>query len=208
MLAITLGKLGSSPLARGLPLELHLITHWFGIIPARAGFTGFLSCGALGPGDHPRSRGVYAAKMRRLSPESGSSPLARGLPERSLDETCEARIIPARAGFTFIPCRSCIRVWDHPRSRGVYVAILRILRQRFGSSPLARGLLRTCRSRHLHRRIIPARAGFTIAGRDCRASPADHPRSRGVYGDHVARPGSAWGSSPLARGLHGEDGED
>ena len=50
-----------------------------------------------------------------------------------------------------------------------------------GSSPLARGLLhRIWGGAHL-RRIIPARAGFTLphAGREF--GRGDHPRSRGVY---------------------------
>ena len=202
MLAITLGKLGSSPLARGLPLELHLITHWFGIIPARAGFTGFLSCGALGPGDHPRSRGVYAAKMRRLSPESGSSPLARGLPERSLDETCEARIIPARAGFTQDVQKSASSPQDHPRSRGVYSGRAEVGIFTAGSSPLARGLRLPGEIAAQVRRIIPARAGFTVTMSPGLAAPGDHPRSRGVYMGRTGRISHEIGSSPLARGLH------
>ena len=32
-----------------------------------------------------------------------------------------------------------------------------------------------------YRRIIPARAGFTVISVRVTATPADHPRSRGVY---------------------------
>ena len=50
--------------------------------------------------------------------------------------------------------------------------------------------------------IIPARAGFTRPTRGQRPSRADHPRSRGVYGQRWCRQGPDRGSSPLARGLH------
>ena len=49
--------------------------------------------------------------------------------------------------------------------------------------------------------IIPARAGFTGLRRRRRRAPADHPRSRGVYGAPSCTGGGAPGSSPLARGL-------
>ena len=52
--------------------------------------------------DHPRSRGVYAA--------------------RAYDHVENPGIIPARAGFT--PRCGALNgcEWDHPRSRGVYHA--------------------------------------------------------------------------------------
>ena len=52
---------------------------------------------------------------------------------------------------------------DHPRSRGVYMDNSHMPQGNMGSSPLARGL----RGPHLGgegcQRIIPARAGFTLA---------------------------------------------
>ena len=53
-----LGVGGSSPLARGLPVDLDLVG---------------------GAGDHPRSRGVYVEEAGGASIADGSSPLARGL---------------------------------------------------------------------------------------------------------------------------------
>ena len=50
---------GSSPLARGLPLELRRQVHKDRIIPARAGFTSEAVGAPLAAEDHPRSRGVY-----------------------------------------------------------------------------------------------------------------------------------------------------
>ena len=51
--------LGSSPLARGLPEQIHSLMDQPRIIPARAGFTA--RCRRCRPrwSDHPRSRGVY-----------------------------------------------------------------------------------------------------------------------------------------------------
>ena len=54
-------------------------------------------------------------------------------------------------------------------------------------------------------RIIPARAGFTTGRRASSWPPPDHPRSRGVYVLEGAPREAVVGSSPLARGLHGED---
>ena len=173
--------LGSSPLARGLPLVPMTRTSARGIIPARAGFTRVRPGRPEGRRDHPRSRGVYRKVLDLPDDVLGSSPLARGLRVRVSAGRPSRGIIPARAGFTGGPGRprSCPR--DHPRSRGVY---------------RGKGLLE---NRGL--RIIPARAGFTHRHDPGAAQPQDHPRSRGVYCVHCAPIVRGWGSSPLARGL-------
>ena len=114
------GGSGSSPLARGLrapPLPPGPLSR---IIPARAGFTCTSHVCCVLRADHPRSRGVYGAFHRRFSAACGSSPLARGLPQRVAGDLHAPGIIPARAGFT----------------AGVLVGVGVLL----GSSPLARGL--------------------------------------------------------------------
>ena len=74
------GRVGSSPLARGLPLGSPWGLVGGRIIPARAGFTwSCLGKSCCGP-DHPRSRGVYSSTSTRICAPGGSSPLARGLP--------------------------------------------------------------------------------------------------------------------------------
>ena len=70
-----------------------------------------------------------------------------------------------------------------------------------GSSPLARGLQRAQVSGGRVDRIIPARAGFTCRARRGSRTPADHPRSRGVYNTDQILLCQLVGSSPLARGL-------
>ena len=172
---------GSSPLARGLQGDEGGWPKPDRIIPARAGFTTTCSTPGGSTRDHPRSRGVYGGSMAVTRPPTGSSPLARGLPEGRAPCGGPARIIPARAGFTHADHRVIERLSDHPRSRGVY------------DLPTHRDLLDP--------RIIPARAGFT-PGRMLRLiSVRDHPRSRGVYRGDDAISGPAEGSSPLARGL-------
>ena len=152
---------GSSPLARGLlraSVEKGLLER---IIPARAGFTRRRSrCGSAG-GDHPRSRGVYDIEDLLAMTEYGSSPLARGLRNRTMFIEYEQRIIPARAGFTSCGATAWAARSDHPRSRGVYAWTACGAGRGGGSSPLARGLLQLDADRAPPQRIIPARAGFT-----------------------------------------------
>ena len=90
---------------------------------------------------------------------------------------------------------------DHPRSRGVYDSSAPPTATAAGSSPLARGLLVDDQAGQGAVGIIPARAGFTPAGRGAARGDADHPRSRGVYVPSGPVRATASGSSPLARGL-------
>mgnify|MGYP000863397108 CR=1 FL=1 len=212
---------GSSPLARGLLvsgqpnwLACRIIparagfTHCWrqgsssaGIIPARAGFTEGGDSPSGGRSDHPRSRGVYHFIGITAVAEQGSSPLARGLPEPGVYGGTHLGIIPARAGFTSSLSILSRIVADHPRSRGVYAALLDEDGEPWGSSPLARGLRVSHNCDRLKVRIIPARAGFTPPSCLGSGSGGDHPRSRGVYPAAHVRSGHQPGSSPLARGL-------
>ena len=156
---------GSSPLARGLLTRFLNATAEKRIIPARAGFTRGADASGEQVEDHPRSRGVYFNGLAERVSVEGSSPLARGLrvpvplPEHPL------WIIPARAGFTTRRYQRASRSRDHPRSRGVYPLISTTALTVGGSSPLARGLQFRARHQCGVRRIIPARAGFTVQHR-------------------------------------------
>ena len=172
-----------------------------GIIPARAGFTAAPSTRKAPSRDQPRPRGVYPRRPPMRLRLRGSSPLARGLPEQ-LTVSGEANgIIPARAGFTTAPRLTRQVCPDHPRSRGVYGTASEAQLNQAGSSPLARGLHRTAQSHVCRRRIIPARAGFTILFHSSVTTALDHPRSRGVYRPMNQEACGPEGSSPLARGL-------
>ena len=176
------GRLGSSPLARGLPprppagargggdhprsrgvyLPALLREHGEeGIIPARAGFTRRSSGPPRTTRDHPRSRGVYLNQSMTSWTAVGSSPLARGLRGVGAAQAPAGRIIPARAGFTSVIMSRAATLKDHPRSRGVYTVDHTLARNISGSSPLARGLRALARGYADPARIIPARAGFT-----------------------------------------------
>ena len=132
--------LGSSPLARGLlPAGAGRLSGG-GIIPARAGFTSWILIMTGIRRDHPRSRGVYSSPDGCRISGRGSSPLARGLLGGVADRRRNTRIIPARAGFTYIDKWGEIKARDHPRSRGVYDDATETISREDGSSPLARGL--------------------------------------------------------------------
>ena len=192
---------GSSPLARGLLGAPLVLRQGVGIIPARAGFTVRHRGARQGRWDHPRSRGVYPGYVTWVGPTPGSSPLARGLHTDRLPAVQGAGIIPARAGFTSLLCRSSTASRDHPRSRGVYSQPDDKGTNAWGSSPLARGLRVSTKDILAGGRIIPARAGFTRLRGAITEQVRDHPRSRGVYvtGPHPRI--RVVGSSPLARGL-------
>ena len=214
---------GSSPLARGLQTQPGRPHPRARIIPARAGFTYIGRYVGLKGADHPRSRGVYVRVIVEQPRRRGSSPLARGLRVAQGIVSITARIIPARAGFTPATGRTAGHARDHPRSRGVYVVLSILVLTVSGSSPLARGLPGTCRTRRTTRgiiparaglrqpveglelvvRIIPARAGFTRRVHLFLFGSRDHPRSRGVYARYRSLNGTSFGSSPLARGLPG-----
>ena len=93
---------GSSPLARGLRRRRVGQFFWDRIIPARAGFTSSPPSTSSTPSDHPRSRGVYSPAYALSPIASGSSPLARGLPNLVTPMFWKTGIIPARAGFTVV----------------------------------------------------------------------------------------------------------
>ena len=194
---------GSSPLARGLRTSARAALRAPRIIPARAGFTRCSCASSVSARDHPRSRGVYRIMSSTSARADGSSPLARGLPDRSQHPAGGPGIIPARAGFT--PWTSSSGSWsaDHPRSRGVYNASTKASSASGGSSPLARGLLRYESEGRSPSGIIPARAGFTPRPVRPSRPSSDHPRSRGVYASASSSQSSVVGSSPLARGLPG-----
>ena len=173
---------GSSPLARGLRDAVPAPAAANRIIPARAGFTRRSGSPTSLTGDHPRSRGVYGGRRSAAFEVDGSSPLARGLHEWADRGQPVRGIIPARAGFTTCRRPGSRSRPDHPRSRGVYAAVVPVGQATPG--------------------IIPARAGFTRRSGSPTSLTGDHPRSRGVYGGRRSAAFEVDGSSPLARGLH------
>ena len=154
---------GSSPLARGTLTCCFWAQKYPRLIPARAGNTHrSAELHHLKPA-HPRSRGEHAAGTAAKWLKDGSSPLARGTRRLWLYIKLDGRLIPARAGNTMGPPTGEVGFTAHPRSRGEHTPPSTTTFSLFGSSPLARGTLRP----HVHCsspvRLIPARAGNTLA---------------------------------------------
>ena len=183
-----LDETGSSPLTRGKPRprRRHPRRNW--LIPAHAGKTSARSLGHASCGAHPRSRGENSRPRGKASRPAGSSPLTRGKPR--------TRATPAG------------HFRAHPRSRGENVAIDRFEDFDRGSSPLTRGKRRNPVHRDLRVGLIPAHAGKTLGRHQELDQQRAHPRSRGEnYGVEIElAPG--YGSSPLTRGKHPDDGAD
>ena len=132
-----------------------------GLIPARAGNTGFQALCLLLIGAHPRSRGEHMGYIRERQASSGSSPLARGTPEELTNGGGLNGLIPARAGNTFCQGGPPGSGGAHPRSRGEHYPYKDSDPDYEGSSPLARGTHPNHDLKSLRYGLIPARAGNT-----------------------------------------------
>ena len=109
---------GSSPLARGTRCRTRLGCAHARLIPARAGNTPSDSPRVPAYTAHPRSRGEHSVDILSRYAHFGSSPLARGTPQKGIALMCRGRLIPARAGNTTSLTSSKLRHSAHPRSRG------------------------------------------------------------------------------------------
>ena len=193
--------MGSSPLSRGIRARPATGSGSRRIIPALAGNTLAAAALAWAGGDHPRSRGEYAAQAASDAVRAGSSPLSRGILPAPGWLAHQGRIIPALAGNTsgLDACITGLR--DHPRSRGEYDLLQAEHCDVLGSSPLSRGIRRHRRSRRRRHRIIPALAGNTNCYTTAPSGVSDHPRSRGEYVAWFTGTVVPAGSSPLSRGI-------
>ena len=138
--------------------------------------------------------------MPSASGQGGSSPLARGTPEKPFEVLEKNGLIPARAGNTIRSSRLGTISRAHPRSRGEHPRkeAARILP--VGSSPLARGTPRPTPERVGFFGLIPARAGNTLIIAHLPSRTGAHPRSRGEHCMMCPFTLNRAGSSPLARG--------
>ena len=195
-----LGKIGSSPLARGTRLAEANPPRWVRFIPARAGNTVSAPVQLDQSKVHPRSRGEHRGQSSKRTFPAGSSPLARGTHAAPVRRADPVRFIPARAGNTASSTSRQRAASVHPRSRGEHVTSSTLRISTSGSSPLARGTRPGQADAAGLLRFIPARAGNTPPRPPRRRRSSVHPRSRG---EHLLMAADAqWtdGSSPLARG--------
>ena len=199
--------IGSSPLARGTRRSSCVPGPMRRFIPARAGNTAGGAQWLRYVPVHPRSRGEHSSTSTATRAVVGSSPLARGTHRRRHTETLSRRFIPARAGNTVRGVRPMLAGPVHPRSRGEHLMRAGSDLSPAGSSPLARGTQISNVTGRPSARFIPARAGNT---RPPTASPPTisvHPRSRGEHHSAQSRAYPSVGSSPLARGTPGREGQ-
>ena len=133
-------KEGSPPLARGIPVGLYVISNGDGITPACAGNTKKESVAIPSTWDHPRLRGEYLSDLLVETFRTGSPPLARGIPSRSIFSVTACGITPACAGNTYLLSSAHRHTWDHPRLRGEYKNERTEPGAGTGSPPLARGI--------------------------------------------------------------------
>ena len=91
---------GSSPHARGALGTAGYSNRLSGIIPACAGSTLLPESESLQRGDHPRMRGEHSLLLDEDMGFVGSSPHARGAPNKNHPHDPSCGIIPACAGST------------------------------------------------------------------------------------------------------------
>ena len=191
---------GSSPRVRGKPPGRQRRPGGEGLIPARAGKT---PSGRRSPRDvpaHPRACGENAAVIWMVAGPLGSSPRVRGKRGRGREGRRLRGLIPARAGKTVrAPPGSGGRA-AHPRACGENRTSRRLGPGAGGSSPRVRGKPRVRVPVRSGRRLIPARAGKTVARSSSGRVSQAHPRACGENRlTALTRIGTA-GSSPRVRG--------
>ena len=194
---------GTSPRARGKLVSCCPRSRLHRNIPACAGKTQdqyfFASC----CGEHPRVRGENDARAVYHAAEEGTSPRARG--KLSIAEPfCRGkRNIPACAGKTVPHCGRTVINKEHPRVRGENGCLVGPPWTFQGTSPRARGKLRSTGQCVVVSRNIPACAGKTLWGHCPVGADKEHPRVRGENLDEFFPAFGFKGTSPRARGKHG-----
>ena len=171
---------GSSPLVRGQHTVIMTDEATLRIIPARAGPTSIINPLREQVTDHPRSCGANSSVWPHYWGHTGSSPLVRGQPCSVGTRLTIPRIIPARAGPTWVRTSAGCACSDHPRSCGANFFVFDTPCVVCGSSPLVRGQPAVSHMSRAAMRIIPARAGPTITSASGKLTWTDHPRSCGA----------------------------
>ena len=192
--------MGSSPRARGAAGLFSRSVLGYRIIPARAGSRLVRRSMVHVARDHPRARGEQVRPCRRASKYSGSSPRARGAAIVYTSPLRLVRIIPARAGSSFLMAIEAYVIRDHPRARGEQIGFSARRLPFEGSSPRARGAVRCVVVRERVGGIIPARAGSSVPAHHKGNIRRDHPRARGEQSLSYRQITVDEGSSPRARG--------
>ena len=189
-----------TPRLRGIRVPQGLVfdSQWF--IPARAGKTIGRREGRTMRPAHPHAGGENTATQVDDNTIKGSSPRGRGKPRNVLPSLGRAGLIPARAGKTVCGWVCELGLRAHPRAGGENREGNTRSQFVFGSSPRGRGKRDDVRGELGCEGLIPARAGKTRDGTQCRSSAWAHPRVGGENGDGGNRTPRRVGSSPRRRG--------
>ncbi len=170
---------GSSPRARGGRSVWPVRRRARGLIPASAGRTNAPRSLQRLSGAHPRERGEDSAVGEVEAGDGGSSPRARGGPERPRHGGRSAGLIPASAGRTSSGCCGVRVAGAHPRERGEDIPGATHEIDGQGSSPRARGGPSGPDRESRARGLIPASAGRTVNTSVPAVPVTAHPRERG-----------------------------
>ncbi len=170
------------------------------IIPARAGPTPPVLRHGFSTPDHPRACGANESGNAHTRHRGGSSPRVRGQLRHPHRIPAQRRIIPARAGPTFLGCGDLGEHADHPRACGANELPVGDAADTHGSSPRVRGQPDGRRDGKDTFRIIPARAGPTCLPSAAVVKNSDHPRACGANLLAVRGSCQKFGSSPRVRG--------
>ena len=170
------------------------------LIPARAGKTAPPNASRNPPGAHPRACGENLTKRPLFHPEAGSSPRVRGKRDDGEAVQVDVRLIPARAGKTYLWRSTNEHGRAHPRACGENIPRPpQSIRSR-GSSPRVRGKPREEAATIDMGGLIPARAGKTPLLHLRMLALWAHPRACGENEAGDEKGAVFEGSSPRVRG--------
>ena len=153
-------------------------------------------------GAHPRACGENGGDPDNLYTGDGSSPRVRGKPATRPRTAWCGGLIPARAGKTGSSGAAGSTGAAHPRACGENGNDLHGAGWVPGSSPRVRGKLLQLQRLRNRSRLIPARAGKTVAETLPPLRSTAHPRACGENCRVEVSCGSCGGSSPRVRGKH------
>ena len=171
---------GTSPRARGKLRGRHGVCYRQRNIPACAGKTCWRIGSVVPLEEHPRVRGENKPLDEWILTHIGTSPRARGKHRLVIRWSMRSRNIPACAGKTICIQGDSHTRAEHPRVRGENGVGGFPYRSLFGTSPRARGKLRSDPATENDLRNIPACAGKTTGpSSKLAALTGTSPRARG-----------------------------
>ena len=131
---------GSPPLAWGIRLAILPAVILVRITPTCVGNTMLFLFAVFVGRDHPHLRGEYVSLTTCKSCNTGSPPLAWGIPTSGQNNIFICWITPTCVGNTKLIALASFQGRDHPHLRGEYIAFEKPGSSWLGSPPLAWGI--------------------------------------------------------------------